>query len=102
MTNWIDEQLNNRAIFPDTPGASFPENYYTVVNAIMRKLFRIYGHVFHAHLDEVIKVGSQQELCSSFRHFVYLAYEYGLLTARDFEPLKGLLEELQLLNELPP
>src|SRR5690606_18401933 len=68
LMHWIHEQLNNPEIFPIKPGNSlafafsnliqsgdpFPDNFQSVAKNIFKRVFRVYGHVYHCHLKEVV------------------------------------------------
>mmetsp|Transcript_6898 Transcript_6898/g.12354 ORF Transcript_6898/g.12354 Transcript_6898/m.12354 type:complete len:216 (-) Transcript_6898:1342-1989(-) len=94
LMDWIDRQLADDAVFPSTPGKPFPENFRSIVKTICRRLFRVYAHIFHSHLDEVIACGAEAHLSTCFRHFIYFVQEFNLLPSKEFEPLKDLVSKM--------
>ena len=38
------------------PGTSFPRNFMTIAKTILKRLFRVYAHIYHAHFDDVIQL----------------------------------------------
>ena len=42
-------QLDNPAIFPQRYGGSFPPTFEATVRNILKRLFRVYGHIYHSH-----------------------------------------------------
>lgn len=66
-------------------GIAFPKNFLGVVKAILRRLFRVYAHTYHAHFNKVrslfchpqltlckvVALGEEPHLNTSFKHFVY-------------------------------
>ena len=41
LMTWVEEQLNDQAIFPLDVGQSFPKNYLAIVKNIYKRLFRV-------------------------------------------------------------
>lgn len=91
LMDWVDKQLSNESIFPTIPGNKFPDDFKNTVVKIMRRLFRVYAHIFHAHLDEIVANGAQAHLSTCFRHFIYFVNEFNLLPANEAEPLKDVI-----------
>ena len=42
-------QLDNPAIFPQRYGGFFPPTFAATVRNILKRLFRVYGHIYHSH-----------------------------------------------------
>lgn len=42
-------QLDNPAVFPQRYGGSFPPTFGGTVRNILKRLFRVYGHIYHSH-----------------------------------------------------
>lgn len=91
LMDWVDRQLSDESIFPTVQGNKFPDNFRTVVKTIMRRLFRVYAHILHSHLDQIVAYGAEAHLSTCFRHFMYFAAEFGLLPNKEIEPLKDVV-----------
>lgn len=91
LMDWTDRQLSSESIFPTIPGNKFPDNFRSVVKTIMRRLFRVYAHIYHSHLDEIVACGAQAHLSTCFRHFIYFGNEFNLLPPKELEPLKDVI-----------
>ncbi|CAJ0567436.1 unnamed protein product, partial [Mesorhabditis spiculigera] len=48
----IQEQLDDETIFPSQLGKPFPADFISICEGIMCQLFRVFAHVYHAHLNE--------------------------------------------------
>jgi MOB kinase activator 1 len=94
LMDWVDRQLSDEAIFPTIPGNKFPENFRSVVKTIMRRLFRVYAHICHSHLDEIVACGAEAHFNTCFRHFMYFGLEHNLLPSKELEPLKEVVATL--------
>ena len=51
-------QLDNPAIFPQRYGGSFPPNFTATVRNILKRLFRVYGHIYHSHFRQAAGQGA--------------------------------------------
>ncbi|KAA8496065.1 MOB kinase activator-like 1 [Porphyridium purpureum] len=94
LMDWVDRQLADEEIFPTAPGKPFPESFRSTVKAIMKRLFRVYAHIYHSHLDEIIACGAEAHLSTCFKHFVYFGQEFNLLPVKELDPLKDVIAKL--------
>lgn len=75
----------------------YPENYMTVMQIIFKKLFRVYAHVYHHHLNEFIKQNAEIHLNTSFKYFGMFVREFHLISRKEEAPLRRLLEKFELV-----
>jgi len=73
---WVEGMLNDERVFPSDPAASFPKDFQKIVQNIFKRLFRIYAHIYHHHRDDIKHIGNEENLNSSFRHFMYYTTKY--------------------------
>ena len=52
LMTWINSLLEDETIFPSKIGVQFPPNFRDIAHRIMRRLFRIYAHIYCRHLQE--------------------------------------------------
>jgi hypothetical protein len=45
LFGWVQDQLDDEAIFPTEPGVPFPKDFKAVVGNIFRRVFRVYAHI---------------------------------------------------------
>jgi MOB kinase activator 1 len=38
-------------------GVPFPRNYSSVCRTILRRLFRVYAHIYYEHFDQICALG---------------------------------------------
>lgn len=50
-------------------GAPFPANFPDVVKTILKRLFRVYAHIYHSHFQVVVKLKEEAHLNTCFKHF---------------------------------
>lgn len=52
-------------------GVPFPKNFMSVAKTILKRLFRVYAHIYHQHFDSVIQLQEEAHLNTSFKHFIF-------------------------------
>lgn len=60
----------------------------------MKRLFRIYAHIYCHHFNEIIDLGLNTLLNTSFKHFLLFADEFNLIAEKDYGPLQMLVIEM--------
>ncbi|KAL5209912.1 hypothetical protein ABZP36_005535 [Zizania latifolia] len=70
LMDWVEIQLDDEAIFPQKIGAPFPPNFLEVIRTILKRLFRVYAHIYHSHFHMVVKLKEEAHLSTCFKHFV--------------------------------
>ena len=91
LMEWIQAQLEDESIFPTKPGNPFPKTFRAVVNSIFRRLFRVFAHIYHHHVEHVQALDIGVHLNTSFRHFIYFVLEYQLIERKELAPLSELI-----------
>ena len=71
----------------------YPDNYMPIMHIVFKKLFRVYAHVYHHHLDEFIKQKAEIHLNTSFKYFGMFVREFDLISRKEEAPLHRLLEK---------
>jgi MOB kinase activator 1 len=94
LMSWIENQLNNEAIFPLQLGSPFPKNFHACVKKIFTRMFRVYGHIYHSHFPKIHGLGAEAHLNTCFKHFIYFVYEFKLIDPKELAPLADLIQSL--------
>ncbi|CCK70456.1 Mob1p KNAG_0E01940 [Huiozyma naganishii CBS 8797] len=96
LMKWCQEQFDDEAVFPSRKDGVFPARFCDkVVIPILRRLFRVYAHIYCHHFNEILELNLQTVLNTSFRHFILFAQEFNLLRDADYGPLLELVSELK-------
>jgi len=61
-------------------GVPFPKNFLTIAKTILKRLFRVYAHLYHQHFSEVMQLGEEAHLNTSFKHFIFFVQVYIILS----------------------
>ncbi|KAM7459158.1 hypothetical protein BLSTO_00062 [Blastocystis sp. subtype 1] len=72
----------------------FPESFMKTSRAIFKKLFRVYAHVYHNHLNEFTKLGAEAHLNTTFKHFILFDREFKMINIKEEVPLQKLIQRL--------
>ena len=91
---WVQQQLDDEAMFPSKIGVPFPKNFLTNAKTILKRLFRVYAHIYHQHLRDVITLEEEAHLNTSFKHFTFFIQEFNLVEKKELVPLQELIDEL--------
>eukprot|EP01083_Nonionella_stella_P047950 128418_1 len=93
LFEWIDGQLSSPdLVLPNAGSGGFPKNFKTSMSQILRRLFRLYAHLYHSHYDKFRDIGADSNLDLNFRHFVFFIREFNLISDNDMMPLKRLID----------
>lgn len=89
---WVQCQLDDEKVFPTAPGVPFPPDFRERVQAIFKRLFRVYAHIFYGHYERVKELEFEHHLNSCFKHFMYCVLEYDLVRSEELKPLQALMD----------
>lgn len=85
--------------FMCTSGVPFPRNFLSVAKTILKRLFRVYAHIYHQHRDDVQRLDEEAHLNTSFKHFIYFIEEFGLIDKKELTPLQDLIDVLNAKDQ---
>ena len=98
LMTWVQDQKNDETLFPSKigkyyvncywsiilksnslwrvfalfySGVPFPKNFLSIAKTILKRLFRVYAHIYHQHFSEVVQLGEEAHLNTSFKHFIF-------------------------------
>ncbi|CAL4939898.1 unnamed protein product [Urochloa decumbens] len=94
LMDWIEAQLDDGAIFPQHFEAPFPPNFRDVVKTILKRLFRVYAHIYHSHFKAIMNLGEVKHLNTCFKHFTFFTQEFQLIDRAELAPLSELIETI--------
>merc|ERR1712176_938322 len=92
LMTWVEDQINNEQIFPMEESNKFPKNFKTIVKTIFKRLFRVYGHIYHSHIQKYVQLDAEAHLNSCFKHFYYFIAEHHLVDQHGLQPLQPLID----------
>uniref|UniRef100_A0A3P9IE02 MOB kinase activator 1B n=1 Tax=Oryzias latipes TaxID=8090 RepID=A0A3P9IE02_ORYLA len=94
LMTWVQDQLDDETLFPSKIGVPFKKNFLNVAKTILKRLFRVYAHIYHQHFDSVMQLQEEAHLNTSFKHFIFFVQEFNLIDRKELVPLQELIEKL--------
>jgi len=64
------------------------------VSVIFKRLFRVYAHIYYAHLENTIKNGEEAHLNTCFKHFMLFVFEFNLIETKELYVLEDIIIEI--------
>lgn len=95
VMTWVEETINDDSVFPSDTDASFPRNFKDTVKTIFKRLFRVFAIVYASRFQQMEELGAVAHLNTSFKHFLYFAFEFDLVEARELDALRPIVEPIQ-------
>ncbi|KAL0637657.1 Mitotic exit network component [Maublancomyces gigas] len=76
-------------------GVHFPKNFQTTVRQLVKRLFRVYAHIYCHHYPVIVALGLDPHMNTSFKHYVLFIKEFDLESGKDFYgPLSDMVETI--------
>ena len=94
LFRWIENQIDDAAIFPKRQGEQFPKDFRKRAKKITTRMFRVYAHLYHSHFKIICALSAEKHLNTVFKHFVYFAVEFSLISSEEMLPLSELVDEI--------
>lgn len=96
LIRWCQQQFDDESYFPSKPGAPFPKDFKdSIARPILKRLFRVYAHIYCHHFNEILELNLQTVLNTSFRHVCLFSEEFHILKTNDYGPLLELVIEFK-------
>jgi len=90
LMNWVQIQLDDEATFPSKIGVPFPRTFHTTIKSIVRRLFRVYAHLYNHHFAVLCALSIEAHINTSYRHFLLFVNEFSLIDRKELAPLSEL------------
>uniref|UniRef100_A0A0N5CH17 Mob1/phocein n=1 Tax=Strongyloides papillosus TaxID=174720 RepID=A0A0N5CH17_STREA len=94
LLSWVADTLDDEHIFPSQIGKQFPVEFHAIAQTIMKRLFRIYAHVYNEHMDYLGQLNAVEHFNTSLKHFILFVKEFDLMESEQMEPLKEIIDKI--------
>ncbi|KAI7834719.1 Mob1/phocein [Kickxella alabastrina] len=95
LMKWIDGQLDDTRLFPVDLAVGFPLNFRTdVATQILKRMLRVYAHLYWHHYPQICQVGLATMLNTSFTHFTLFVTKYKLVNDTELQAVKDVIKIL--------
>lgn len=99
LMNWIELELNDPVLFPDTKNVPWPKNYNQRVKRIFTRLHRVFVHVYYSHFKRIQEIAGEAQVNYCYKHFWYFVIEHNLVDQSELEPLNELANRICKKNK---
>lgn len=87
LMDWVENQINNQALFPCSSNLPFPKNFISHCSKILARLHRVFVHVYIHHFQNVVTIAAEAHVNTCYKHFYYFVTEFDLVSTKELEPL---------------
>ncbi|CAG5095383.1 Oidioi.mRNA.OKI2018_I69.XSR.g14163.t1.cds [Oikopleura dioica] len=96
LMTWVSELIDDESVFPSLLNKPFPQNFKATCSDIIRRLFRVYAHIYIDHIQHIRnpRLDEEAHLNTSFRHFILFAQEFQLIPLNELAPLQKIIDRL--------
>jgi len=92
LFTWIQGKLDDEEVFPTTMDKPFPKTFKQEVQVILKRLFRVFAHIYVHHFLRIQELGEEAHLNAAFKHFLFFTEEFDLVDKKELMPLAELIE----------
>ena len=57
LFTWMQNLLEDESLFPSKPESSFSPDFTDTAKSMLKRLFRVFAHVYHCHTDNLFGLG---------------------------------------------
>eukprot|EP01083_Nonionella_stella_P196706 723545_1 len=95
MFCWVDDLTSDPKIFPEE-GKRYPFRFRSTISNILKRLFRVYAHIYHNHIIDVKALAVEAHLNSSFKHMCKFILHFDLVPMKEMDALKRVITKLEI------
>ncbi|XP_072033758.1 MOB kinase activator 2-like isoform X2 [Amphiura filiformis] len=97
VMTYAQRTMNDESTFPSKYGNVFPSDFEAIMQRILRLLFNVVAHIYHAHFMQLVQLDLHLHLNCVFSHIVIFCKENKTLEiTKEVNPLEDLIDALQL------
>eukprot|EP01130_Rhizamoeba_saxonica_P004455 TRINITY_DN1819_c0_g1_i1.p1 TRINITY_DN1819_c0_g1~~TRINITY_DN1819_c0_g1_i1.p1 ORF type:complete len:158 (-),score=35.30 TRINITY_DN1819_c0_g1_i1:36-509(-) len=93
LFDYVTRTIEDETIFPID--GDFPRDFLKTVKIILKRLFRVYAHIYYKHLDAFREMGAEDYLHTSFKHFYFFVTEFDLVKDSAMASMASLIDEIE-------
>ncbi|TYZ60625.1 hypothetical protein PybrP1_004882 [[Pythium] brassicae (nom. inval.)] len=94
LLHWVQEQLDNAQVFPLDGIYSNAPVFLRAAGVIFKRLFRVYAHLYHNHLEHYVALHAETHLNFCFKRFVFFVKEFQLVDQKELNALRKLIQTI--------
>nr|CCA14045.1 conserved hypothetical protein [Albugo laibachii Nc14] len=92
---WVRYEVSNAAVFPEN--GRFDEiaqnkSFMDLCRTIMKRLFRVYAHLYHSHIENFVALCAETHLNFCFKRFLFFVKLFQLVEEKELHALRRLID----------
>ncbi|KAE9351670.1 hypothetical protein PF008_g5817 [Phytophthora fragariae] len=97
LLGWVEKQLDDPQLFSEVDSrAECSAKFMRAARNILKRLFRVYAHMYHNHLQHYAALHAESHLNLCFKRFVLFARQFQLIEQKELNALRKLIQTLLL------
>jgi MOB kinase activator 1 len=94
LMDWIERQINDPRVFPSN-AAHYQSGFeHETARVILKRLFRVYAHMYHSHLDHFVELSADVHLGFCFKRFVFFVKQFDLVDDKELHALRKFVQSV--------
>ncbi|KAG7394867.1 hypothetical protein PHYBOEH_004520 [Phytophthora boehmeriae] len=98
LLEWVEQQLDDSQLFPEVYSESTGDDsnpkFMATARNILKRLFRVYAHMYHNHLQNYVALHAETHLNFCFKRFVLFVRHFELIEQKELNALRKLIQTL--------
>eukprot|EP00929_Paragymnodinium_shiwhaense_P002885 TRINITY_DN10319_c0_g2_i1.p1 TRINITY_DN10319_c0_g2~~TRINITY_DN10319_c0_g2_i1.p1 ORF type:complete len:207 (-),score=54.47 TRINITY_DN10319_c0_g2_i1:339-959(-) len=82
--------LRSRELIP-ADGSPMPRDFLPSIQQLLKRIFRVYAHIYTNHFDSMRTFGVEAHINCSFKRFLFFVTEFRLVSMQEMEPMGNLV-----------
>ncbi|POM61723.1 Maintenance of ploidy protein mob1 [Phytophthora palmivora] len=103
LLEWVEGQLDDPQLFPDTYNTATSSSsgecnskFTRAARNILKRLFRVYAHMYHNHLQNYVALHAESHLNFCFKRFILFVRQFELIEQKELNALRKLFKRFIL------
>lgn len=94
LLNWVQDQLDDPQVFPPDGRYASNSKFLQAASVIFKRLFRVYAHMYHNHLESYVALHAESHLNFCFKRFIFFVKEFHMIDQKELNALRKLIQTL--------
>lgn len=94
LMDCVSEQFHDEKIFPSQTSDPYPNNFETIVKNIIKRLFRIFSHIYYHHSEDLERIDRMVQFNYSLIHFIFFSKLFNLIPPKELAPLQDIVDKV--------
>lgn len=108
LMGWIERQINDEEsplfqfgsgrMVHNPKGTTIHDSCFDqMARTILKRMFRVYAHMYHSHLDHFMSLKADSHLNFCFKRFIFFVLEFDMVDKKELNALKKLITAIVMI-----